>query len=76
MHELNHQYGAPDHYHELIDVGTVNERCRGGELCSDCGSNPRPDTCIMYQSLRDINVATIICSECKTDIYTHLEEHH
>ncbi len=76
MHELNHQYGAPDHYHEILEAGTANEHCRGGELCSDCGSNPRPNTCIMYRSRRDITVSTVICPECKADMYTHLEEHH
>lgn len=76
MHELNHQYGATDHYHEILDAGTVNERCRGGELCSECGSNPRPNTCIMYRSRRDITVSTVICPGCKADMYTHLAGHH
>lgn len=76
MHELNHQYGAPDHYHEILDIGTVNERCRGGELCSDCGSNPRPNTCIMYRSRIDITVSTVICPGCKADMYLHLAGHH
>jgi len=76
MHELNHQYGAPDHYHEILDPGTPNERCRGGELCSYCGNNPRPDTCIMYRSRQDISVETIICIGCKADMLTHLEGHH
>ena len=76
MHELNHQYGAPDHYHEIINAGTVNERCRGGELCSVCGSNPRPNTCIMNRSRIDITAPTVICPGCKADMYLHLAGHH
>ncbi len=76
MHELNHQYGAPDHYHEILDAGTPNERCRGGDKCSVCGSNPRPSTCIMNRSRIDITASTVICPECRNDMYSHLEGHH
>ena len=76
MHELNHQYGAPDHYHEILDEGTPNERCRGGEFCYECGSNPRPTTCIMNKSRIDITDSTVICAGCKADMYTHLDNHH
>ena len=76
MHELNHQYGAKDHYHEIIDEDTPNERCRGGDRCSDCGSNARPNTCIMNKSDIDITISTIICMACKSEIFAHLDEHH
>lgn len=76
MHELNHQYGAPDHYHEILNKGTPSEYCRGGDLCSTCGSNPRPASCIMNKSSIDITASTVICSACKTNIYSHLELHH
>ena len=76
MHELNHQYGARDHYHEILDEGTANERCRGGEFCTVCGSSPRPQTCIMNRSRIDINNSTVICTECRSDMNTHLEDHH
>ena len=76
MHELNHQYGAPDHYHEIIDEGTPYERCRGGEMCSICGTNKRPKTCIMNNSRIDITAESVICQSCKADIYVHLKNHH
>lgn len=71
MHELNHQYGAPDHYHEIVDG-----KCRGGDICSECGTNPRPKTCIMYSSSNNINSSNIICSECQNDILNYLGSHH
>lgn len=72
MHELNHQYGAPDHYHEILADGT----CRGGAICSVCGSNPRPSTCIMCQGRMDITSDNVICDGCKGQMITHLEGHH
>ncbi len=72
MHKLNHQYGAPDHYHEILADGT----CRGGALCSVCGSNPRPATCIMCQGCMDITSDNVICDGCKGQMITHLEGHH
>ena len=74
MHELNHQYDAPDHYHEwLDDAHTV---CRGGVYCSCCGTNPRPYSCIMCNSRTDILRNDIICEGCKSDMISHLEGHH
>ena len=76
MHELNHQYGGKDHCHEILDEGTADERCRGGELCSVCGSSPRPKTCIMNKSRIDITASTVICTECQSDMHAHLKGHH
>ena len=75
MHELNHQYGAKDHYHELEDEND-EESCIFKSICSECGDNPRPASCIMNQSRTDISVDTIICSSCKNDILAHLNSHH
>lgn len=75
MHELNHQYGARDHYHELADLNDPGS-CKFKEICSCCGDNPRPSTCIMYQSRIDISNSNVICSECKSDILSHLDGHH
>ncbi|WP_303804440.1 DNRLRE domain-containing protein [Ruminococcus flavefaciens] len=75
MHELNHQYGARDHYHELADINDPNS-CKFKDICSDCGTNPRPSTCIMYQSRIDIANTNVICSECQADILSHLNGHH
>ena len=74
MHELNHQFGAPDHYHERLSDGS----CRGGNICSVCGESDlkRPTSCIMYASRIDISSSTVICSGCRDDIICHLEDHH
>ncbi len=75
MHELNHQYGAKDHYHELADKNNP-QSCKFKDICSECGNNPRPSSCIMYQSRIDINADTVICEACKEDIIKHLNSHH
>ena len=75
MHELNHQYGAQDHYHELNDKNDPTS-CEHKSICSDCGDNPRPHTCIMNDSRIDISNTDVICSACQNDILTHLNDHH
>ena len=72
MHELNHQYGAPDHYHET----DANGVCKFASICSDCGTNPRPKSCIMYEHNTDISANNIICNGCKSTIISHLDNHH
>lgn len=72
MHELNHQYGAPDHYHEILDDGS----CRGGIYCSTCGSSARPSTCIMCACRMDITDDNVICDGCRDQMIAHLEDHH
>ena len=72
MHELNHQYGAPDHYHEILSDRT----CRGGAICSECGINPRPKSCIMYDNYQSIFSSSILCSGCRSQMIAHLNGHH
>lgn len=72
MHELNHQYGAKDHYHEILSDGS----CRGKDMCSVCGTNSRPSTCIMNSSRTSLSRDDLICEECKNDIIYHLDNHH
>ena len=85
MHELNHQYGAPDHYHvsikndKNVEIGCTREKNRDGNgLCSDEECNDkykttnRPRTCIMNNSRQDIASSTILCSACKKEIEAHL----
>lgn len=72
MHELNHQYGASDHYHEILENG----RCRGGVICSECGINKRPATCIMNQDRISLSSDDLICDGCKNEMINHLESHH
>lgn len=75
MHELNHQYGAPDHYHELADSSDETS-CKFKTICSTCGNNPRPSSCIMNNARRDISQDNIICSGCISDMIEHLDDHH
>lgn len=72
MHELNHQFGAPDHYHELDSLGN----CLHKEICSTCSDNPRDPSCIMNQSRIDVSGSNVICAACQADILTHLNGHH
>ena len=73
MHELNHQYGASDHYHEEDAYGN----CLRPDICSQCnGAHARPATCIMNDSSIDINAYTVICSDCWNEIITHLNANH
>lgn len=72
MHEINHQIGAPDHYHELDAYGN----CKFADICSECGTNPRQGTCIMCTTEISINNSDVICSECQLEIISHLENHH
>ena len=75
MHELNHQFGAKDHYHELLDKNDENS-CKFKDVCSQCSENGRPKSCVMNNSDTDINRDDIICDACKEDILSHLKEHH
>lgn len=71
MHELNHQYGVPDHYHEI-----VNGECKNKSICSECGVTKRPKNCIMNLGRTDINRDDVMCEYCKDDMVNHLDNHH
>ncbi len=75
MHEMNHQYGGDDHYHELADDEDENS-CKFKDICSECGDNPRPSSCIMARTGIDISAETVLCSACQQDILAHLNAHH
>ena len=87
MHELNHQIGAKDHYHEEMEAGDIKTCKRavannGNGICScqDCndenGTQFRPGSCIMNNSYQSINNSNILCDACKSDILAHLNSHH
>lgn len=86
MHELNHQYGASDHYHEQTNnniSSCVRAVQNGGNgTCSDAtcnavnGTLARPASCIMNESWQDISQDSIICSYCRSAITSHLNSHH
>jgi hypothetical protein len=76
IHELAHQYGAPDHYHEF-----VNGICVGGNycahiLCSDVANSPRPTWCIMNigrpANIAQIPASSVFCTGCTDDMIRHL----
>ena len=74
IHELCHQYAGRDHYHRVI-----NGTCVNSEVCSDCNqyNDPRPTSCIMYTTSDfDVWSSTAICTECKGEMLTHLQNHH
>ena len=75
MHELNHQYGARDHYHEPTDPND-EESCKFKDICSKCGDNKRPASCIMNTTSISINSDSVICQPCIEEILTHLSDHH
>ena len=75
MHEINHQYDAKDHYHELAD-NNDDSSCKFKDICSECGDNPRSSSCIMNNARIDISNEDVICPECQNDILTHLNNHH
>ncbi len=72
FHELAHQYGARDHYHEE----DANGNCKFADRCSVCNEGQRPTSCIMYSSSQDIHSDTVLCDWCLSDILAHLENHH
>ena len=67
MHELAHQFGVKDHYHDEDEYGN----CINEAICTECDVAPRSKQCIMFNP--DCNV---ICKDCKEDIISHLNSHH
>lgn len=72
MHEICHQYGAPDHYHSI----GANGYCVNREHCTICSPAPRPATCIMGPGRKEITNIDILCEGCLEDMITHLNNHH
>ncbi len=68
FHEVCHFFGAPDHYCEI-----VGDECVNKIRCSDCGDNPRPESCIMNNSRGDISLSTVLCDACKADIQDYID---
>ena len=73
LHEISHQIGAPDHYHEILVDGSG----RGKERCATCGTDPRPTWCVMDDTSAVADDAEYIyCAKCTETIYMHLMSHH
>lgn len=73
MHELNHQFGASDHYHNA-EVGAICDR----KYCSTCGGEyARPSDCVMNLGRYvDIYSDDVLCVGCMNEIKEHLSDHH
>lgn len=69
MHELNHQYGAKDHYHEEDETGN----CKNVN-CSICDGELYPSSCIMNSTNGSILSPDVICNSCRNDIIDILEK--
>lgn len=69
LHEIAHLYAAPDHYH------TGGSECDHKSICSICGDNKRPASCIMYSSDIHINynnLDDVFCPGCLNDMSERL----
>lgn len=76
LHELCHQYGAPDHYHESADED-ADGHCSHYPICSDCGDATviRPGKCVMGIE-SESGGELLICNGCYEEIIKHLMGHH
>lgn len=81
FHELCHQLGAPDHYCKFEsgdDEESTATKC-SNESCDLCWKGlPAVRNCAMGNSYYlDVHTAdSILCSDCKDGINSHLDDHH
>ena len=80
LHELSHQLGAPDHYC-YKDLGNDN-KCTNTN-CSHCVYGDNDPECIQSCKIRNVAIKVsmgealeIYCSDCKSCIFSHLNNHH
>lgn len=83
LHEISHQIGAPDHYHEIITNESGERVCRGGDMCIKCHpSTGRPAWCVMGEEgtkRTDLDICgmdEVYCEACLNEIIEHLIDHH
>lgn len=70
VHELNHLFGAKDHYCTVDDSNNcVSKTCREHHPEFNYSRN-----CVMEQ--RQASGHNLICSDCQTFIISHLQDHH
>ena len=72
LHELCHQYGALDQYHDEEDASVL---CPNYETCTTCLGKTRLN-CVMDKNDTPITDSSIICEACRELIMTHLEKEH
>ncbi|MBP3387944.1 MAG: RICIN domain-containing protein [Clostridia bacterium] len=72
LHELSHQIGGRDHYHEV----NTFDHCIHSDICSVCAGplECRSMECIMYDTIRNMDNDTIYCYECSSEIRNYLDE--
>ena len=81
VHEISHDIGAIDHYHEILEDEQGNKYCRGGANCYRCNEETgRPMWCIMDQGTitdpANVDTDNLYCSACLEEIFEHLSSHH
>ena len=57
MHDISHQLGVLDHYHES-GTEDASGKCDHTPVCSDCGDTARPNWCIMKNTSQDMDEMT------------------
>lgn len=72
MHELAHQFGADDHYHEE----DINGNCINPNTCPRCANTDYKDLCIMNDHRQVLESDTLFCDACMEDMLAHLNSHH
>jgi len=76
FHETGHQLYAPDHY--CYGKQPIVNLCTNFD-CVICykKKNPPPECAMYYRWYLDEHDAVdLLCIDCKTDIYNHLNQHH
>lgn len=73
LHEIMHQFGVKDHYHEENDNGVCKNKQYG---CSECGTPKRPPNCLMKTQDPNKVRESILCDSCKQEMLMHLADHH
>ena len=83
LHEISHEIGAPDHYHEMITNDQGQRVCRGGSMCFVCNpATGRPQWCTMgddggwRDDLDTCDMDEVYCEGCRNQIIEHLIGHH
>lgn len=83
LHEISHEIGAPDHYHEMITNDQGQIVCRGGSMCFVCNpATGRPKWCTMgddggwRDDLDTCDMDEVYCEGCRNQIIEHLIGHH
>ena len=87
IHEMAHQFGAPDHY---CEEGASGQECHFEDRCNTHASeeNKRPAWCIMdnsnvndpdytpWSDIGDRDINEIFCEKCRKDMLAYIKTHY